>query len=73
MTLCDKPAMGSLARLSAMVLPCLMATMVAAQAHAFPQPYDPPLPLGHYLAGAGAAIVLSFLAAIGLMRAQARG
>lgn len=35
-----------------------------ASAHAFAQRYDLPLPLWHYLAGAGAAVALSFLAAL---------
>jgi hypothetical protein len=34
---------------------------VAAQAHAFGQRYDLPLPLGFYLGGAGLAVALSFL------------
>lgn len=32
-----------------------------AQAHAFPERYDLPLPLGFWVAGAGAAVALSFL------------
>jgi hypothetical protein len=72
MTLSRGPATVSLARLMAMLPPCLVASTMAAQAHAFPRPYDLPLPLGHYLIGAGAAVVLSFLAAIGLMRAPGR-
>lgn len=43
-----------------------------ALAHAFPRPYDLPLPLAHWLAGAGAAVALSFLAAAGLMRRPGR-
>lgn len=43
-----------------------------ARAHAFPRPYDLPLPLGHWLIGAGLAVTLSFLAAAGLMREKRR-
>ena len=39
-----------------------------AQAHAFAERYDLPLPLGFYLAGAGAAVALSFLGSFLLMR-----
>jgi hypothetical protein len=39
-----------------------------AQAHAFAQRYDLPLPLGFYLAGAGLAVALSFLGSFLLMR-----
>ena len=46
----------------------LLAGTVDASAHAFPRPYDLPLPLGYWLIGAGAAVALSFLAAAGLMR-----
>lgn len=42
-----------------------------ALAHAFPRPYDLPLPLGHWLLGAGVAVALSFVAAVGLMRGAA--
>ena len=46
----------------------LLTGTVETSAHAFPRPYDLPLPLGHWLIGAGAAVALSFLAAAGLMR-----
>lgn len=46
----------------------LSAGTGAAHAHAFPRPYDLPLPLGHWLIGAGAAVALSFLAALRLKR-----
>jgi len=39
-----------------------------ALAHAFAERYDLPLPLGFYLAGAGAAVGLSFLGSFLLMR-----
>ncbi|MDH3668637.1 MAG: hypothetical protein OEN23_17065 [Paracoccaceae bacterium] len=39
-----------------------------AQAHAFAERYDLPLPLGFYLAGAGAAVALSFVGSFLLMR-----
>ena len=39
-----------------------------AQAHAFAERYDLPLPLGFYLAGAGLAVALSFLGSFLLMR-----
>ena len=42
----------------------------AAQAHAFAQRYDLPLPLWHYVAGAGAAVAVSFLAAALFLRAR---
>ncbi len=44
-----------------LVLAGTAAWPTAAAAHAFAQRYDLPLPLGYYLAGAGAAIALSFL------------
>lgn len=46
----------------------LLGGAEGAAAHAFPRPYDLPLPLGHWLIGAGAAVALSFLVAAGLMR-----
>lgn len=49
-----------------------LAGMGEACAHAFPRPYDLPLPLGHWLAGAGVAVALSFLAAAGLVRGPGR-
>jgi hypothetical protein len=39
-----------------------------ASAHAFAQRYDLPLPLWHYLTGAGAAVALSFIVAILFLR-----
>jgi hypothetical protein len=49
----------------AAIVPCLP---VPAQAHAFAERYDLPLPLGFYLAGAGLAVALSFLGSFLLMR-----
>ena len=44
-----------------------------ANAHAFAQRYDLPLPLWHYLIGAGATVVLSFVvAALFLGRGETR-
>ena len=40
----------------------------AAEAHAFAQRYDLPLPLWHYLTGAGAAVAFSFLVAALFLR-----
>lgn len=46
------------------VLACCLALLpLEAQAHAFPERYDLPLPLGFWIAGAGAAVALSFLVA----------
>ena len=45
-----------------------LAAPLPAQAHAFAQRYDLPLPLGFYLAGAGLAVALSFLGSFLLMR-----
>ncbi|MBL8835588.1 MAG: hypothetical protein JNL66_05045 [Alphaproteobacteria bacterium] len=42
-------------------LACALAVPEAACAHAFAQRYDLPLPLWHYLAGAGATVALSFV------------
>lgn len=54
---------------SGALLPALLPLGAGeAAAHAFPRPYDLPLPLGHYLIGAGAAVALSFVAAAGLVR-----
>lgn len=54
-------------RRAAAILGILVAAMLggagAAEAHAFAQRYDLPLPLRHYLFGAGAAVALSFLVA----------
>lgn len=44
----------------AWALPVLLLP-AGAQAHAFPERYDLPLPLGFWVAGAGAAVALSFL------------
>lgn len=49
------------------ILLALSAT--GAEAHAFAQRYDLPLPLSYWLAGAGAAVALSFLGAIVAMPA----
>jgi hypothetical protein len=38
----------------------LLSLPFEAQAHAFPERYELPLPLGFYVAGAGGAVVLSF-------------
>jgi len=46
----------------------VLAAPLPAQAHAFAQRYDLPLPLGFYLAGAGLAVALSFLGSFLLMR-----
>ncbi|NIP77087.1 MAG: hypothetical protein GTN90_14360 [Xanthomonadales bacterium] len=46
----------------------LIAAPQTAQAHAFAERYDLPLPLGFYLAGAGAAVAMSFLGSFLLMR-----
>lgn len=43
----------------------LLIGAVEASAHAFPRPYDLPLP--HWLVGAGIAVALSFVAAAGLI------
>jgi hypothetical protein len=56
----------SRARLGTRVVGCSGAAMVLAQAtpacaHAFGQRYDLPVPLGLYLAGAGAAVAFSFV------------
>lgn len=48
-----------------------LAGTAEAAAHAFPRPYDLPLPLGHWLAGAGGAVALSFLVAAGLVKRPA--
>jgi hypothetical protein len=45
-----------------------LAAPDTAQAHAFAERYDLPLPLGFYLAGAGLAVALSFLGSFLLMR-----
>jgi hypothetical protein len=45
-----------------------LAAPLPAQAHAFAERYDLPLPLGFYLAGAGLAVALSFLGSFVLMR-----
>ncbi len=45
-----------------------LAAPLPAQAHAFAERYDLPLPLGFYLAGAGLAVALSFLGSFLLMR-----
>jgi hypothetical protein len=42
-----------------------------AEAHAFAERYDLPLPLWHYLAGAGATVLLTFLAAAFFLRLPA--
>lgn len=55
-------------RAGALALAALILAPGAASAHAFPRPYDLPLPLGYWLAAAGAAVALSFLAAAGLIR-----
>lgn len=44
-----------------------------AQAHAFGQRYDLPLPLGYFIAGAGAAVVLSFAVVAILFRHAGHG
>lgn len=41
----------------------LLALAAQARAHPFLEPYDLPLPLLHYLTGAGAVVLLSFLGA----------
>ena len=48
----------------------LAAMPGAAEAHAFAQRYDLPLPLWHYLAGAGAAVAASFLIAALVLRVR---
>ncbi|MGV6871819.1 hypothetical protein ACUSIJ_03885 [Pseudochelatococcus sp. B33] len=48
----------------------LLSLPSEAFAHAFPRPYDLPLPLGHWLIGAGIAVALSFVGAAGLMRGR---
>jgi hypothetical protein len=47
-------------------------TPTAAAAHAFAQRYDLPLPLWHYLAGAGATVALTFVVAALVLR-EGRG
>jgi hypothetical protein len=44
-----------------------------ANAHAFAQRYDLPLPLWHYLIGAGATVALSFVVAAFFLRSGERG
>lgn len=53
----------------AAVLAVAILAAAPALAHAFPERLETPLPLGWYLAGAGAAVALSFLGAAGAMRA----
>ncbi len=54
---------------TAILLGCPVAAAPGpAAAHAFAERYDLPLPLGFYLAAAGAAVGLSFLGSILLMR-----
>ena len=55
-------------RISALAAALLLSRPDVAAAHAFPRPYDLPLPLSHYLLGAGGAVAVSFLAALGLIR-----
>lgn len=58
----------------AWVIGALAATAPGpAVAHAFAQRYDLPLPLGFYLAAAGAAVALSFLGSFLLMRPGGTG
>ena len=54
------------------VLACLLTASVStpAAAHAFAERYDLPLPLGFYLAAAGAAVALSFLGSFLFMRSD---
>ena len=59
------PHMGALIRRLALALPVLVAAAFVAQpayAHAFGQRYDLPIPLSYFLAGAAAAVALSFVA-----------
>lgn len=54
--------------------PALLAFLLLAghaRAHLFLEPYDLPLPLTHYLVGAGAVVLLSFLAVTVLARRPA--
>src|SRR5712671_3873995 len=51
---------ASAVRIVAAVLPWF-ATARSAEAHALAQRYDLPLPLGFFLAGAGAAVAVSFV------------
>lgn len=53
---------GHAACLAAAALLALLGGADPASAHAFAQRYDLPLPLWHYLVGAGAAVALSFAA-----------
>ncbi len=58
---------------SAAALLILLATSEGASAHAFAQRYDLPLPLWHYLVGAGATVALSFVVAALFLRGGADG
>lgn len=55
---------------AAMAAVLLASVPSHAAAHAFAQRYDLPLPLWHYLAGAGAAVALSFAAVSAAGRAR---
>ncbi|MGE0705167.1 MAG: hypothetical protein AB7F99_05980 [Vicinamibacterales bacterium] len=56
----------------ALALVACVAHASPARAHAFAERYDLPLPLWYYLAGAGLAVVLSFVAAGLFLRPGAR-
>lgn len=70
-TRCPVPRIGA-SRLCAAASSLYLSGAGEAAAHAFPRPYDLPLPLGHWLTGAGGAVALSFLAAAGLVREPGR-
>lgn len=53
----------------ALLIAASLLTPGAAEAHAFAQRYDLPLPLWHYLTAAGAAVAVSFLIAALFLRA----
>lgn len=52
------------------LLPALLALPTQALAHGFAVRYDLPLPLGFFLAGAGATVALSFLVLAAFARAE---
>jgi hypothetical protein len=61
----------SRARATALATLALVAMPGAASAHAIGMRYDLPLPLAHYLLGAGAAVALSFVVAAWFIRRPA--
>lgn len=59
-------------RVALLVAAILYGVPVTALAHAFAERYDLPLPLGYFVAGAAAAVALSFAVAAAFMRGVPR-